>query len=216
MHAAREVRRLGDGDDLGEIGLWADRIRSDPEYADTSPWHYMNIADGESLAEFEHPPEGDVLWAIARFSSRLGNESLGRDARSEALKFLTHFVVDLHQPLHVGLAEDRGGNEVMLRFRGERTNLHRFWDTHAVVQAGQSLRANTAEVTRLAAASVADAGTDPLQWAQESLDLRARVYDFGSAEPPQAYLDFAAQVTQERLVLASLRLAATLNGIFCD
>lgn len=215
---AREaVARLGGGDDLGELGLWADRIRSDPAYADSAPWHYMNIEDGEPLADFRHPLEGDVLWAISHFSARLRDEALDDAARGEALKFLVHFIVDLHQPLHVGKASDRGGNSIELRFRGEETNLHRLWDTNAIDRRGLSV-ADYVEMVERIAPEPAITSLDPKVWAEESLALRARVYGFGrvGAEPPKSYLDFAADVTRKRLALAAVRLAGTLNGIFCE
>ena len=66
--ATREVERLGAGDTLGELGLWADRIRGDERWRISAPWHYMNIADGAALSDYRSPPEGDVLWAIAHFA----------------------------------------------------------------------------------------------------------------------------------------------------
>ena len=215
--AAEEIRSLGGGDDLGELGLWADRIRGDERYRDAAPWHYMNIDDGIPLDAFEHPPEGDVLWAIGHFSSRLGDRDLAPDDRAEALRFLVHFVVDLHQPLHVGLARDRGGNAVELEFRGEATNLHRLWDTDAIAWTDRSVSAYTSVVARRAAEPAGPAELDPDVWAGESLALRRAVYDYGAPgrEPPAAYLDFAARTTEQRLVLAARRLAGTLNSLLC-
>jgi hypothetical protein len=215
--ARTEIAVLGDGQDLGELGLWADRIRSDPAYADSAPWHYMNIADGEPLADFQHPPEGDVLWAIDRFAGRLRDESLGRGERAEALKFLVHFIVDLHQPLHVGLADDRGGNSVRLRYRGEATNLHRLWDTHAIEWADLSFGSYRRRLRQDVLAAAGPVSLDPLVWAEESLALRPAVYDFGEAnrEPNAAYMAFAASTTRGRLAAAARRLAGTLNATFC-
>jgi hypothetical protein len=218
--AVAEVSRFGGGEDLGELGLWADRIRSEDAYADAEPWHYMNIADGMPLASYAHPPEGDVLSAIERFSARLADPRLGRAERAEALKFLAHFVVDLHQPLHVGRAEDRGGNTIELRFRGEATNLHRLWDTHAIEWSDRSIEAYVAAIARDLRLRSDSAGLEALLepgvWAAESLALRDAVYDFGPRRAPsRAYLDFAAETTEERLCLAALRLAGTLNRIFC-
>ncbi len=45
------------------------------------------------------------------------------------MKFVVHFVADVHQPLHVGYAHDRGGNDVAVDFFRQPTNLHRVWDT---------------------------------------------------------------------------------------
>jgi len=216
--ARAEVARLGDGQDLGELGLWADQIRSDPAYADAAPWHYMNLDDDASIAAFEHPPEGDVLWAIGHFRARLADRSLTDAERAEALKFLVHFIVDLHQPIHVGRADDRGGNTVELRFRGNVTNLHRFWDTDAIAWADLS-RAEYVE--RMLAgdwAAPATAIAAPVEvWAEESFALREQVYGFGLAgvEPPRAWLDAAADISGRRLALAAARLAATLNDVFC-
>jgi hypothetical protein len=177
----------------------------------------MNIADNEAVADFEHPPEGDVLWAIGHFAERLAEAARPSAERAEALRFLVHFVVDVHQPLHVGRVEDRGGNTIELRYRGETTNLHRFWDTQAIEQADLPLaryqRAVAAELDAGARGSIGG----PASWAAESLALRAAVYDFDASarELPPAYLAFAERTTRERLALAARRLAATLNGIFC-
>lgn len=216
--ARTSIADLGDGQDLGELGLWADRIRSDPAYADAAPWHYLNIADGESLADFDHPPEGDVLWAIHRFAERLRDPSNSRSERGEALRFLVHFIVDIHQPLHIGLADDRGGNAIALSFRGESTNLHRLWDTHAIDWANLSIAAYRRMVRRDVNAVDQPVSLDPLVWAEESLRLRAAVYVFGATnrEPGPSYLDFAAATTRDRLADAAMRLAGTLNAIFCD
>lgn len=212
--AAATIFDLADGESLGEIGLWADEIRSRGTHDHAAPWHYMNIADGERLADLVHPPEGDVLWAIEHFSARLVDETLGREQRFEALAFLVHFVVDLHQPLHVGLAEDRGGNAIELRYDGEETNLHRLWDTHVIEWAGLSVR----EYARSLGSSGADGvSLDPMVWAAESLALRVSVYAYGSEgrQPPSSYLDAAAGITRERLRSAALRLAGTLNTMLC-
>jgi hypothetical protein len=215
--AAAAVDRLGDGRDLGEIGLWADRIRSDPDHAESGPWHYVNLTADERLADLRHPPEGDVLWAIAHFGAQLADAHLDDATRAEALRFLVHFIVDIHQPLHAGRAIDRGGNGIALRFRGEATNLHRLWDTDAIRWRDASLATWIADVGRRADAIDGEAGSDPLKWTEESRELLDAVYDFGrpGGEPSPAYLNMAASITRDRLALASVRLAGSLNAIFC-
>jgi len=218
--AAAMVRDLGAGETLGEIGLWADRIRSDAAYADSGPWHYINIADGTAVEDAPASSEGDVIRSIERFAATLTDISVRRTERAEALKFLVHFIVDLHQPLHVGRAEDRGGNSIALRFRGETTNLHRFWDTHAIEASGLSISAYVRELEHELDDYEFSAGLslDPLVWAEESMALREEIYEFGESgrEPPPAYVGFAAETTRQRLKLAGLRLAGTLNGISCQ
>jgi hypothetical protein len=230
--ARSEVAALGDGESLAELGLWADTIRDDPEWKRSAPWHYMNVADlppgaGPSEARaaidaFNHPPEGDVLDALARFEKTLADRSRPRAERADALRFVVHFVVDVHQPLHVGRAADRGGNDVEVRVRdADPVNLHGFWDTDVLARrhlgAEQYARRLAAA---LAATPAARAHDPPAAWAAESLMLRPTVYGFASAARGAAILDDAylakAQIiAEQRLVLAAARLAATLNTMFC-
>jgi len=217
--ARAQIETLTGGQRLPELGLWADRIRGDPAYAASSPWHYMNIADGASIGGFRHGPEGDVLEAIARFKRALANRSLAPAERAEALKFLVHFVVDIHQPLHVGRASDRGGNTIELTFRGERMDLHRFWDTGVIALEGLSvrgyLRGLRAELDARDAAAVV---LDPVVWAEESLALRPAVYAFDprAGTLDAAYVERAQAITRRRLAAAAVRLAATLNDVLCE
>ncbi len=48
-----------------------------------------------------------------------------KEDQVEALKFLVHLVGDLHQPLHVSRARDRGGYDIAVEFFGDKTNRHR-------------------------------------------------------------------------------------------
>jgi hypothetical protein len=127
--AAAEVARLGEGASLAELGWWADGIRSQTGWEFTAPWHYINVLDSESLRVDRASAGDDILWAIEHFSRRLADDALSERQRALALKFLTHFVVDLHQPLHVGRESDRGGNLVEVILNGQITNLHRLWDS---------------------------------------------------------------------------------------
>lgn len=228
--ARRDVQSLGAGESLAELGAWADQIRDEPKWKSSRPWHYLNIADlrpGAGLAEarsaidkFVHPPEGDVLAALARFTSVLGDPKRPRDERAEALRFVVHFAVDLHQPLHVGRASDHGGNDVEVR-AGNRgvENLHHFWDTD-VLPSRPSAKLEQRLAEELAALPAERANDPPAEWAAESLALRATVYGFrpdahGPATLDDGYVRSARRIADERLVLAAARLAATLNAIFC-
>jgi hypothetical protein len=214
-----DVDRLADGESLAELGLWADRVRNVPPWDNSGPWHYLNIADDSPLAGYDATPEGDVLWAIAHFRSRLGDGSLRKEFRSEALKFLVHFIVDLHQPLHVGRRDDRGGTGVRVLLGDERLTLHRFWDTEAIPSAGLNASQYAKELMPLAELLIASQEpSEPRQWAQESLSLRRVVYNFDqrSARLDADYQRIAADVVQLRLIQAGLRLAAEVNGVFCS
>ena len=180
----------------------------------------MNIDDDTSIESYEHPRGGDVLWAIQHHAEQLA-EPGPADRRGDALRFLVHFVVDVHQPLHVGREDDRGGNAVDVRLGGETTNLHRFWDTQVLRIDGLSEREYTAQIASLVRIFAGRDHTSPRDWAAESLDLRPLVYrfrgrgrDVGMLD--DGYVDAANIVTRVRLAQAAVRLAATLNGLLGD
>ena len=230
--AARDnVKSLGGGESLAELGTWADAIRDEPKWKSSRPWHYMNIADlpsGAGLAEaraaidkFVHPREGDVLEELARFSKVLADPKKPSDERAEALRFVVHFVVDIHQPLHVGRASDHGGNDVEVR-AGKKgaVNLHHFWDTEVLPSNGPSAKFEQRLEAELGSLPAERANDPPAEWAAESLALRATIYGFrteshGPATLDDGYVHSAQKIADERLVLAGARLAATLNRMFC-
>jgi hypothetical protein len=229
--ARNEVADLGDGKSLGEIGLWADTVRDDPAWERAVPWHYINFPDlppGAGLDQaraaidaFHHIPEGDVLTAIAQFTATLADRSQSHEQRSEALRFVVHFVVDVHQPVHVSRAADGGGTEVQVRIGDDVRSLHGFWDTTVFNRPRGVAPERFAEELEASfeAVPVARAHDPPAEWAAESLALRPTVYSFAPSEGPaildDAYRRMAQPIAEERLVLAAARLAATLNGALC-
>ncbi len=194
------------------------------------PWHYINFPDLPARAglkqaraaidAFHHPPEGDVLTAIAQFTAVLADRSRPREERAEALRFVVHFVVDVHQPLHVSRASDGGGTEVDVAVGDDVMSLHRFWDTNAFDRRGVAPEQFAQELeASFEAVPAARAHDPPAQWAAESLALRPTVYSFAPSLGPvlldDAYRRMAQRVAEQRLVLAAARLAATLNGALC-
>ena len=217
--AEREVRSLGRGQGLDELGLWADWIRGEPEWAHSAPWHYMNIPDAARLEDYRHPPEGDIFWAIGHFGAILRDRDAPGAERRDALRFLTHFVVDLHQPLHVGRESDRGGNLIEVDpGTGSPVNLHRFWDTEAVALAGLGVEEYVRSLTGSIDANSEAWEQDTLgDWARESQALRPDVYDFGGRgnRLSSDYLENAERITRLRLAQAGVRLAAEVNRALC-
>ena len=120
---------------LGKQGIvyestWADEVRSDNKYAYSYQWHFQDLEDNMTTATIKEllanpKAEGEHLFfAIDTLTARLKKDK--NDA--EALKFLVHFVGDLHQPMHLGRKGDKGGNKVDFNWFGKKTNLHSVWD----------------------------------------------------------------------------------------
>lgn len=130
-----------------ESCLWADEAR-DTTHEETYSYHFINIPAGGQNADMSRDcREGCVPWAIEHYARTLTDPSASRRGRSEALKFLAHFVADIHQPLHAGRLEDRGGNEIETSFFGDcgtredPLNLHRVWNWRLLDHCGGRWRA---------------------------------------------------------------------------
>ena len=220
--AQAEVGRLLVGEPeptLAGVSYWADDLRhADPDMARrTSRWHYINFPRGD--CDYVPPrdcPDGQcVVAAINRNFLVLSDRRRPDAERAEALKFLVHFVADVHQPLHAGFGDDRGGNDYQLFFHGDATNLHSIWDTRILEQ--RHLRAS--EYARTLS-RMAPLGFDrtrrsdrpAVEWAQES----CRIVAAPGFYPPKGKLDAGylqrnQALAERRLREAGARLADMIN-----
>jgi len=225
--ATVEVERLLGGESLGRASRWPDGIRDQPKWRKSKPWHFINVLDNDRIEDAIGASRGDVIWAIETFRDELADPNLSRSRHLEALRFLAHFVADVHQPLHVGRDRDRGGNSIDVVIDGRKSNLHRFWDAQRLLKLDRKRRGYGAAGQIAAISGLAADRVDVLQsagvldWARESKALRATVYAFD--EPArrapvvldEQYRATALEISRARLGAAGVRLAGTLNDIYC-
>jgi hypothetical protein len=221
--AAGEIRRLLGEEDLAEASIWPDRIRGEPAWAHTRDWHYLNIGDEVPFAALREGVDGHgrLLTAIRENLAVLGDSGRSDAERRDALAFTLHLVADLHQPLHVGRLEDRGGNTITVSFEGSETNLHRLWDGMLLRSVGLRPEDYRRSLEALVALGAADWATGSLEdWAEESRRLRPWVYDFDARRRvpviSQRYAETGRQLTALRLAQAGVRTAWLLNELWCD
>jgi hypothetical protein len=214
---------LDPGETLADASTWADEQRQDrPE---TGAWHYVNVPI--TLDRYDRrfcSPDGCVVGKIVELRATLAAPNTPREQKREALRFLVHFIEDMHQPLHVGDRMDRGGNDLQLQFFGEGTNLHRLWDSGVIEHESADEATWTVTIDALATPErtrdwVEGAVED---WATESLIQARRAYRHPSSGSPlvsggklgQEYQDFALPIVKERLARSAARLAFVLNEVF--
>jgi hypothetical protein len=147
---ARQVRDLlaiENVTTLAEVSTWADQIRL--QRPETAPWHYVNIPvhpapDEPSSydATRDCPNDACVVAKIEQLERVLADRQVLGRQRLEALKYLVHFIGDVHQPLHASNDHDRGGNEVPVVFMERQTNLHALWDTGIIEPASHAFIGN--------------------------------------------------------------------------
>jgi len=218
--ARAEVDRLLAGEPdptLAGVASWADELReNDPDLGRRSAkWHYVNMAeDGCKARPAAQCPGGDCVYAaIAAQRAILSDRTRPLGERSQALKFLVHFVGDAHQPLHAGFARDRGGNTHQIRHAGEGTNLHRLWDGELPARAGMSRREQLEAIAQLPLPADAHIA-DPMQWAAAACEvaLRQGFYPKSGSEVGEAYLSRWRPVADAQLRLAGHRLGRLLEA----
>jgi hypothetical protein len=122
------------------IASWADEIRSNPLYDWSHPLHFINTpawnCNYERKRDCIDPTYGSMYCvdsAIQNYTARILDSSIGADQQNEAIKFLVHFVGDIHQPLHCGFTKDYGGNSIKGTYESSQWNLHAIWDD-AIIQ----------------------------------------------------------------------------------
>ncbi len=215
----RAVRDLVPDADLAEMSTWADLIRFDPEWKVADPWHFINVEEGESWETRKRSPKGDIVEAIPRFMKDLIDTKLSKEKRAQALKFIVHFVGDIHQPLHAGRFADLGGNTISVKWFSETTNLHRVWDAHVIEYEKLSYREKASFLTLPDAVTLGKWESDSVDtWAQESFVLRNEAYATEKgAELNAGLYHFQHHATiNRRLMQAGVRLAALLNQAFAS
>ena len=215
--ARQAVQRVLDGNSLAEVSTWMDEVRSDRSFDFMGPWHYVTIPPGKTYETAEKAEGGDVLWALDNVVSELKAGGLSPEQEAINLKVLVHLIGDLHQPLHVGNGTDRGGNDVRLEWFGERSNLHRVWDSEMI---------NSKQLSFTELADFIDDGLDETvveewqsthwyDWAMESQSLLDQVYDLpenGRLSYEYMFKNFDA--VQLRLLQAGVRMAGVINDIY--
>ena len=180
-------------------------------------WHYVNIArdaDCRYDAARDCTDGQCVVAAIERQRAVLASAAPDA-ARLQALKYVVHLVADVHQPLHAGFADDRGGNRYQVQSLGRGTNLHAGWDAdHHDARPGGTTGLLDALRRQPAAAGEP---LDPAQWATESCRV-VSTPGFYPADRTLAdeYVATWRPALKERLASAARRLAAVLNDALRD
>jgi len=235
--ARAEVDRLMAADRIYETFpescSWADIVRG-TIIRESAPWHYTNQPrDDRTIDEGDCAEDGCIISAINMHAEQFANRSNDAETRLQGLKFLAHWIGDIHQPLHVSIEGNRGGNDIPVLWRGERhTNLHRVWDSEIILDYMSETWPWVPERERwryfmeeLAADiplahSTVYTDVDPIAWAQESHDIvRSRDFAYFWAteenmiEPGDAYYERGLRISRQRLQLAAVRLAGVLNTL---
>jgi hypothetical protein len=124
-------------DAMADAATWADDVRGERK---NGPWHYIDIPRGSQRGPLDRycGKDGCVTRALGEQLAILKDKNADAAKRADALRYVIHFVGDLHQPLHTITNADEGGNCVPVKYfrRSPQEhnhyfspNLHGLWDT---------------------------------------------------------------------------------------
>lgn len=215
--AMRKISRLLDGESLEVASTWADQIKSDNAYRRYNTWHYVNYPMDSQYHHHTKSEKGDIIQAIDSCVAGLSDDRVPRDKQVFYLKMLVHLIGDLHQPLHIGMAEDRGGNDFQVRWFNKGTNLHRVWDTEMLESYNMSYSELADSRKLLSKAQRAAIGKgDHHDWMRESRMLMKDIYRNTQKGQKLGY-DYIYRyqhLLRLQLQKGGIRLAKVLNAIF--
>lgn len=207
-------------DALAKASLWADETKKENN---TSAWHYIDLALQDHKSDMALRCENDncVSARLRQFTAQLAGTTPTVGSRwsdLDALRYVVHFVGDIHQPLHDISDADQGGNcELLQPPVREAKNLHALWDGELVNALGANDKAITAGLSREIAA-VPDA--QQTEWAAGSQDdwiweghELARKEIYIRLNIPVEAAAFPAKCTEAPSDITSLKLEITPSYI---
>ena len=216
-----------------------DGVKRWKHYAKYDSWHYLNVPRTTKFLTADTIQCNDdcVLHAIDQHAKILANHKMTAANRGEALILLAHWIADIHQPLHVAFADDRGGSDIELQVHSVYgRHLHSAWDTgiHKARRGETRLKVYIANLRDIEPNLYAHWNKDiePLIWANESYQLatsneagycRWQTTTQGVQDKPaclpiskratidNAYQNLIGPALERRLQQAAVRLATTIE-----
>ncbi|WP_034890773.1 S1/P1 nuclease [Gillisia sp. Hel_I_29] len=216
--ARKEIAKILKGQSLALVSTFADEIKSDPRFREFGVYHYVNLPKDATEYKAEDANEkGDLLQGLRKCVKVLKDKNSSKDDKEFYLKMLIHFMGDLHQPLHTGRGEDKGGNDIQIRWFNDGSNLHRLWDSDMIDSYDMSfseLANNTVKFSETERRTITAGSFE--DWMYESKMLSEKVYnsaDIGEKLSYRYMYDWFP-VVREQLEKGGLRLASVLNEIY--
>lgn len=194
---------------LAGVSTWADEHRNPA----TAAWHYVNFPRGDCNYQAARDcPDGKCVVAAVDRQIEILKSSADDKMRLTALKYVVHFIGDIHQPLHAGFGDDRGGNSYQLQAFMRGSNLHAVWDTGLIKSLQQE---NEAIVKSLLIRPLPTQKTpfDAASIAMESCKIVSRPGFYPDRLVTPAYVESYLPVMAYQLAQAGYRLAQVLNEL---
>lgn len=219
--ARKAIEAILGNESVALASNWADFIKSDPDYNYLSPWHYIDfdrvLTYPEMVGYLNQDNNVDAYTKLQFLIGELKKNNLEREKKLLYLRMLIHIVEDLHQPMHVAHADDKGGNDFKVNWFNNPTNLHSVWDSQLIDFQQLSYTEYAAAINHSTAAERAGWQKAPIsKWIFESNQIAEKLYTEIKPGDTLNYKYNFNHIDQlnQRLLMAGVRLAGVLNQIF--
>jgi hypothetical protein len=213
----RKIKKLLNNKSLAFVSTFADEIKSDKRYNKFYTWHYINMPLDSNYEASKKSESGDLVSGINYCIKMINDKTASNDDKAFYLKLLIHFIGDLHQPMHVGLVEDKGGNDFKVQWFYNDTNLHAVWDRKMIDSYNMSyteLANNTDKLSKNEIKAIQKGSV--IDWVNDTHQLTKQVYANVKQDENlryrYSYDNFETVRTQ--LQKGGIRLAKLLNELF--
>ncbi|WP_281540803.1 S1/P1 nuclease [Maribacter aestuarii] len=215
--AKRAITDLLDGQSLAAVANFGDEIKADRKYREFSAWHYVNFPADKKYTDVEPSEYGDLVIGINTCISTVKNSNSSREDKIFYLKLLVHLIGDLHQPMHIGRLEDKGGNDLQLQWFGRGSNLHRVWDSNMIDDYGMSYTELADKLPKLSKEELKELKKGSvLDWVEETQEITNQLYESVALGEKLGY-QYGYKwwgTVEEQLQKGGIRLAVVLNDLF--
>jgi len=213
----RKIAELLDGQSLALVSTFGDDIKSDKRYNEFYTWHYVNMPFDVDYEDSEKNPSGDLVTGIEKCKSVILDDKASKEDKAFYLKLLVHFMGDLHQPMHVGRKEDKGGNTVQVQWFGNGANLHSVWDSKMIEHYNMTYTELTDNANEISKEQVAflQQGTT-VDWVNDTHKFAVEVYATANKGDKLGYkyMYHNFGLVRSQLQKGGIRLAKVLNDLF--
>jgi S1/P1 Nuclease len=223
--AKAAVQDLLQGESLADASTWADEVRRNKGYTQSKNWHFLNQPPGLNEQQFYNAIKNmgtdNIYGAVLQCQIDLQSANTTAQQKNEALKYIIHFVGDIHQPMHISNKDDLGGNKIQINYDGRGTNLHTLWDSKLIDHQGLSEEQMADQYDHASPGQIKTWQSAPMiKWLWESYQISSTLYteigQLSKRKLGDSYYQAHIGIIQTRIEQAGIRLAGLLNNLFKD
>lgn len=211
----KKINLVLNNTDIAMVANWGDFVKSDPKYSNYYTWHYTNLESNLSRYQLDSAimttESGECVFQVFYLIEYLKRNPNDADM----LKMLIHIVGDMFMPLHMGHAEDKGGNMVKVNFFNENTNLHSLWDEKLIEGENLSYTEYSQYLMKTYNPKTEKFSKEFINNnAWKTYQIQKEIYKDSKITKPYQYIYKYKSVWESQLVAGGVLLAEILNYIY--